>query len=140
MTFERWAGSERPRHLDDPSLALMIPSNYDAPALARRALMGLTNGYDDHFIADAQLLISEVVTNAVRHGGGGDIDVAVWAPEGALEAVVCDGGPGFTPLRSATSTNGNGGMGLEVVDTFCESRGSSHDAPGTVWFRVAVAS
>src|SRR3954469_7419104 len=46
-------------------------------------------------IADLRLVISEVITNAVRHGGEGDMVVAVTPKPGYLCVQVTDTGDGF---------------------------------------------
>jgi len=72
--------------------------------------------------SDLELLISELVTNCVRHAGlaeGTDqikVHAAV-APE-RLRIEVCDTGEGFTPgaARVRSYEAGDGGLGLVLLD------------------------
>jgi PAS domain S-box-containing protein len=115
-----------------------LAADLDAPGMARETVTHLSNGFDSRFMADAHLLITEVVTNAVRHGGGGQIDVGFWVEEGKLDVVVTDGGPGFTPRQRVDDDLRPGGMGLGIVDALAEHWGSSTEGPGQVWFQVAM--
>ncbi|HEY8867187.1 MAG TPA: ATP-binding protein [Solirubrobacteraceae bacterium] len=93
-------------------------------------------GLDSDLIARAQLVVTEVVTNAFLHGGGGEIAVDFWAGDGALDVAVSDGGRGFTP-RVLAPDDERGGFGLGIVDTLSETWGTSgHHGPGCVWFQV----
>ncbi|MFL5841005.1 MAG: diguanylate cyclase domain-containing protein [Thermoleophilaceae bacterium] len=140
MVFERWEGMLRPLHGERPSLQLQLPPDEDAPAAARKALLQVANGSDPEAVADAQVLVSELVTNAVLHGGGVDIDVGFWlSAAGILDVVVADGGPGFVPGERDTDKARHGGMGLELVDTLADRWGSSPKPPGVVWFQMTIA-
>lgn len=85
------------------------------------------------------LLLSEVVTNAVRHGGasaGDSVEVGVSRAPDGLRVSVTDTGPGFDwhgrddgrPLES-------GGFGLLIVDRLAKRWGiaRTHEST-TVWF------
>jgi diguanylate cyclase (GGDEF)-like protein/PAS domain S-box-containing protein len=137
MAFRRWEGAQPPVHVEEASARLALAPDFDAPAAARRAVLGLSNGYDEDFLADAALLVTEVVTNAVRYGGGGEIRVELWASEGALDVTVFDGGAGFTPRQRLSEDPAPGGMGLGILDTVSARWGSSIEPPGAVWFQLA---
>jgi anti-sigma regulatory factor (Ser/Thr protein kinase) len=93
---------------------------------------------------DLQLLVSEVVTNAVRHGGARqgehvDLRIALTADQVRLE--VRDPGPGFhdvTPELPATDRGG--GYGLYLVDLFAKEWGVSGAEGTCVWFEVPLAA
>ena len=72
-------------------------------------------------IPDLRLVISEVVTNAVRHGGDGDMLVAVTPKPGFLCVQVTDTGDGFAPRPRAYEPDEDGGFGLFLVE---RSRGA----------------
>jgi anti-sigma regulatory factor (Ser/Thr protein kinase) len=84
------------------------------------------------------LLTSEVVTNAIRHGGahgpGDRVRVRVTRAGARVRVEVRDDGPGFaSPRRSEPGA----GMGLELVASLANAWGSERDGGTTVvWFEV----
>lgn len=87
----------------------------------------------------AQLLVTELVNNAVAHAGAGGrrhltLHFAV-APE-RVRAEVRDGGPGLDPRNLPPRTDPMGGRGLAIVDA-CSSRwGAASDGVSCVWFEL----
>jgi anti-sigma regulatory factor (Ser/Thr protein kinase) len=83
------------------------------------------------------LLVSELVTNSVRHAGlsaGDPIELELTSANGRVRVAVRDGGPGFDPQ---TAVNGDGGLGLEIVAAVANEWGVERDADGcTVWCAV----
>lgn len=83
---------------------------------------------------DAQLLLSELVTNSVTHGGGDSVIVLVDDDvPGKLRCEVIDDGRGFVPR--ARENRDIGGWGLDLVEQIASSwgvrEGSTH-----VWFEL----
>jgi anti-sigma regulatory factor (Ser/Thr protein kinase) len=93
-------------------------------------------------VDDAELLVSEVVTNAIRHGGP-DIQLEVAVRDRALVIRVSDGGagmPAVTPFESGLDEPS--GRGLRMVELLAVDWGVERRQSGsgkTVWFRVADA-
>ncbi|WP_149180504.1 SpoIIE family protein phosphatase [Streptomyces sp. TRM49041] len=85
-----------------------------------------------------ELLISEVVTNAVRHAGAGQpIEVRLVRTD-ALLCEVADGGHTLPTLRAA-GPDDEAGRGLRVVGALARAWGASRSADGTsVWFEVPL--
>jgi anti-sigma regulatory factor (Ser/Thr protein kinase) len=114
-----------------------------APALARARLgelLGARLSEDDLF--DVIVLVSELVTNAVRHGGAGGRDTIVLRlalAAGVLRIEVCDGGPGFTPPAVLRPRAEGGGNGLILVQRLSSSWGVSRGG-SCVWFERALAA
>src|SRR4051812_27112606 len=80
-----------------------LPGGLRAPQSARRAIeQHFTGAVGTDLLGSVELLTTELVSNAVRHGGAGDDDVVVLhialAPH-CLRVEVCDGGDGFEPGR-----------------------------------------
>ena len=109
------------------------------PASAREARDWLTallavwgNAASRH---NATLLLSEVVTNAVRHGRGGTILVAVTLSPSHLLAQVHDDSSNLPVRRGAGET---GGWGLGLLDELSTQWGvDQHSGDGkTVWFEI----
>jgi anti-sigma regulatory factor (Ser/Thr protein kinase) len=90
---------------------------------------------------DAVLVLSELVSNAVRHADplpGGDILVrwAIW-PE-TLHLEIVDGGGGTHPHANAPPATALGGRGLEIVRTLSSSWGVDEvEHRVTVWADLA---
>ena len=92
---------------------------------------------------DLQLLVSEVVTNAVRHGGarqGEHVDFRMVLTDDQVRLEVRDPGPGFRDVTpELPATDRGGGYGLYLVDLFATEWGVSGSEGTCVWFEVPVA-
>jgi serine phosphatase RsbU (regulator of sigma subunit)/anti-sigma regulatory factor (Ser/Thr protein kinase) len=122
------------------ALALRLRGGPHAPAAARTALDGLqARSMDPAEAHRARLLLSEVVTNSVVHGGSSDsadwigLDVEL-SPE-ALRVEVRDDGPGFRPAPELPSPMETGGRGLYLVDELADRWGVA-DGGRRVWFEL----
>ncbi|MEA2154585.1 MAG: hypothetical protein QOE11_725 [Solirubrobacteraceae bacterium] len=105
-----------------------------------QALAGRVGAED---LSDVSVLVSELVTNAVRHGCAGReetivVHVAI-APE-VLRVEVCDGGPGFDPPAVPRNRPGGGGNGLVLLARLSSSWGVASDDGTCVWFERALPS
>jgi anti-sigma regulatory factor (Ser/Thr protein kinase) len=89
-------------------------------------------------LASAKLLISELVTNAVVHGGGG-IGLSVRLDGECLRVDVSDDGKRFTPAIR-TPVLGRGGLGLELVEDIATHWGIGEEATTHVWFELGRTS
>jgi anti-sigma regulatory factor (Ser/Thr protein kinase) len=86
-------------------------------------------------IADLRLVISEVITNAVRHGGEGEVVVAVTPKPGWLCVQVTDTGDGFAPRPRAFEPDDDGGFGLFLIERLTRRWGLTREDSNTrVWF------
>jgi anti-sigma regulatory factor (Ser/Thr protein kinase) len=85
-----------------------------------------------------RLVVSEIVTNALRHGPVGDhIDVAVTPKPGFLCVQVTDDGPGLAPRPRALETEQDGGFGLFFVEQLTRRWGVTRENRRTrVWFEL----
>ena len=114
-----------------------------AAAAARRALGGLRDLIGRRCLDDVYLLVSELVTNGVRHGGAGEddvLDLTVLRHENRLRVVVTDWGPGFDGRpRPRNRADQTGGWGLYLVERLAERWGVQRDAGATtVWFELTI--
>lgn len=111
-----------------------------APALARRAVEAMWLG--DAARDAAMLLVSELVSNAVRHSGAGaadSISVHLEVSGGALRMSVTDPGPGFAPDAGRREPGIGGGFGLFLVDRLADAWGVETDVGTTVWLELGLA-
>lgn len=107
------------------------------------------NGVSDAVVDDAVLILSELLSNACRHGrplGGhtdvGDGDIrAAWRVDtaGALTVEVTDGGGPTRPVPATPSVTARGGRGLNIISALAQEWGVRDDSSGevTVWALVS---
>jgi hypothetical protein len=136
--FMNYDAAQTPPELGNPTATFTLACDDDAPSAARKAVYDLCRGRSGGCIADAGLVVSELVTNAVVHTRGDEIVVSLWRGRTTIDGHVCDGGSGFIPRARASSDIRVGGHGLEVVDLLVESWGSRR-VPSSVWFRSAMS-
>ena len=104
-------------------------------------------GVADTVIDDAVLILSELLSNACRHGrplgdapaGDGDVRAA-WQvdPRGRLVVEVTDGGGPTRPAPATPSVTAHGGRGLNIITALADDWGVRDEVPGevTVWVVV----
>ena len=110
-----------------------------AVAEARRSAAGVTRGLLDPDQAQSlRLIVSELVTNALRHGAEGEqIDLAVTPKPEFLCVQVTDDGPGIAPRPRALETDEEGGFGLYFVEQLTRRWGVTRENRRTrVWFEL----
>lgn len=121
-------------------LELELPSNPDSAARARHALDELLPQLGRTQLQDVQLLVSELVTNAVRHArlsSRDAIGLLVELSERALRVEVRDAGPGFEPEASPQPDPTRlSGWGLFLVEELADRWGVELDAGTRVWFEL----
>lgn len=122
---------------DEQTLEFSVNGGINAAATARYTVTdGLGNEVSQRAIEDVLLVISELVTNAVRHAGadtaGETIEVTVRSSGEAIRIEVVDFAPATEPrLRRDDDP---GGMGLVVVSGLCPQWGTEQrDGRKTVW-------
>ena len=112
--------------------------------MARHAIAGLSPFLDQRVLADAQLLVSELVTNSVRHAGlaaGDCIELSLRASGMAVMVEVADRGRGFgeRPHRHPLAEPGTetpSGWGLFLVEQIASSWGITEGDEVRVWFEL----
>lgn len=106
-----------------------------SPSVARRALRNWCGaGIDAGVVDDAELLVSELVTNALRHGRGA-IELRAALDDDRLFVEVIDEGSGFERTLRRSDFDHVGGWGLEIVEELA-SRWGVHEGTTHVWFEL----
>jgi anti-sigma regulatory factor (Ser/Thr protein kinase) len=107
--------------------------------MARQAVEELTEGLDWR-AADVLIVVSELVTNSVRHATGASIELRARRESDRLEVEVCDPPPGFFPPETdmARAALGEGGVGLAVVDVLTDDWGIRSNGEACVWARFRL--
>ena len=119
-------------------LTTELPRVQTSPGAARAMLMDFEHGLPSERLSDAELLLSELVSNAVKYGGEGDISVTFERDDGRFRTEVVDQGDGFfAPLRDRIDVNTPGGWGLPLVQTLSD-RWGAHQGSTHVWFEFAL--
>jgi anti-sigma regulatory factor (Ser/Thr protein kinase) len=104
---------------------------------ARAWLVALASGLVDEVRRpDLALVMTEVVTNAVRHGApGAALRLAATPKPEFLCVQVTDDGPGLVPRPGAMASDENGGFGLFIVERLTRRWGMTREDRRTrVWF------
>ena len=111
----------------------------DSPAMARQALWRLAHQVPGPVLEDIRLLVSELVTNSVRHAGLEPdatigLRVDVWPDRVRVE--VTDTGPGFERDRESPSIYQDSGWGLYLVEQVATRWGVDLAETTRVWFEI----
>lgn len=120
---------------------LVFASDVASVALARRSCREAVQAWGISDVIDqraAELLVSELVTNAVQHTVA-DIEVQFSWDNAQLRVAVADDDPRAPAPRQAARTDVRG-RGLAIVAAMSTQWGVEPRAPGkTVWFTMAKA-
>lgn len=118
-------------------VTLHVDSDVNAPSLSRSRLESLRRPLGTRY-DDVALVVSELVSNSVRHAGGDSqsdrIDVKVSVRSGHIRVEVADGGEGF----SLEDPRGDG-LGLSIVEKLADRWGMGEGRQKfVVWAELSV--
>ena len=125
-----------------PHHSFAVSTGRDAPSAVRDALRQRGAHLAPQMRDDLLLLLTEVVTNAVRHSGatkGDPIRIAMNDNTDCVRVEVTDPGDGFAkPDRLVPDLTRTGGLGLVLVDRLSRAWGTRKTQKGSlVWFELA---
>jgi serine/threonine-protein kinase RsbW len=113
----------------------------DAPAAARAAVCAWMAGrVSETMLADAQLLVVELVANSVRHADAADdavVSVRAQVRADVLRLEVEDRGSSGSIARRAPDLQHGGGFGLHLVEILSRRWGINRDVGTRVWAEIA---
>ena len=118
---------------------LELPRGLDSAAVARHALDGLDGRLPPDQLGDVRLLVSELVTNAIRHAdlaAEDAIRLIVTVSSTRIRVEVRDPGRGFDVSASPTDPARSAGWGLFLVETLADRWGSERQGGTYVWFEL----
>jgi signal transduction histidine kinase len=111
---------------------LTLESNRQAPRISREKLSEIRSEIEPRF-DDLALVVSELVSNSVRHSGRKTVSVSIKKTANLVRLEVRDPGPGFDPDHTESD-----GMGLRIVSRVADAWGIDNDGACTVWVEVAL--
>ena len=119
---------------DTPRAQRRLSSGREAPRQAREFLRAAScASHHSAVVEDAVLLVSELVTNSIIHGGP-PVVVAIDCDGEALQVRVRDGSAALPARRTAGQAE-EGGRGLALVETLSADWGVDPEPDGKhVWF------
>lgn len=92
-------------------------------------------------LEDAILLVSELVTNAVRHApraGSPEVELRLKVDRERIRVVVSDPGAGFVASPRLPTASESSGWGLYLVDRVADRWGVISEDRNEVWFEIDV--
>jgi len=117
-----------------------VRGGLEAGVAARQAVLASNGALPGSVRADVLLLVTELVTNAVRHAGVGPeqpVRVGLRRLPQRVRVEVTDPGSGFARVHPRANGDESGGWGLLLVDRIADRWGAWPTASGTcVWFEV----
>lgn len=135
------SSTETPGRGGRTTVSLSLPGGPGAAAEAREHLASCSAWLPPALRSVVPLLLTELVTNAVRHGGassGSKVGLTVNAYGGGLRVGVTDSGDGFEWRGRDTNWQAEeGGYGLVLVDQMAARWGiDRRGGSTTVWFEL----
>jgi anti-sigma regulatory factor (Ser/Thr protein kinase) len=121
-----------------PGISVELEPGASAASEARTALSALDGMLDAGALDDIRLLVSELVTNSVRHSGaaGATVRLDVTSFGDTVRVEVSDGGRGFEPRARDKAQDEVGGWGLHLVDNLAARWGVQTGRRTRVWFEL----
>lgn len=116
---------------------VVLPCDPTSASAARRFATGTLHEWVSEDVCDVvELLLSEVVTNALLHAGS-DVEVCVIREPDGIRVEVADQSRGM-PAQRHWAGDASTGRGLALVDAMASGWGVDHSAEGgkVVWFTV----
>ena len=117
-----------------------MPAHPSSVARARRLLREHLTGTDhEHLLETAELVVSEMVTNAIVHTGT-SVELAVSLDESGLGVEVADSGA-HLPILTSYGAMSSTGRGLQLVDQLVDTWGVEARPGGkVVWVRLGAGA
>jgi signal transduction histidine kinase len=121
-------------------LSVALGRSPEAPAVARRVIAELRADLDPPLMETLRLLVTELVTNSVRHTAADFVTLKVAVGKSSVLTEVADTGPGVTPESVEQAGADDTGWGLFLVQRLAHAWGVKHDGPAKrVWFELRRA-
>ena len=117
---------------------LRIGGGARAAGRARNEIERLRGELDGPVIESVRLLVTELVTNSVRHAGAGAVELVVQLRTDRVRVEIANPGTSFEPRPGVKGRESTSGWGLFLVDRLSDDWGVADDAGyQRVWFELA---
>jgi anti-sigma regulatory factor (Ser/Thr protein kinase) len=120
------------------TVSVDIDRDLAAPAAARRVVEAFGASLDPSVVPDVKLLVSELISNSVKYGRDGQVQLILRSEDRHhvhVHVEVVDQGVGFVPAARDRPKTEPGGWGLHMVEALTQRwgvrEGSTH-----VWFEI----
>lgn len=108
-----------------------------APARARRELARLAEHVHPDVVETLRLLVTELVTNSLRHAGADAVELVVSVDPEQVRVEVVNAGAPFVPVPREAADDPDPGWGLYLVDSLSQAWGVQDDSGcQRVWFEL----
>src|SRR5688500_1902003 len=97
-------------------LDLTLPPRPESVGVERHALGQVLEGLDSRTQEGVTVIVSELVTNAIRHGPDRPIALRIWRDGEAIRGEIEDEGNGKVKIWRESERGPHGGYGLPIVD------------------------
>ncbi|MGI9081695.1 MAG: ATP-binding protein [Thermoleophilaceae bacterium] len=129
----------QPRH-DEDGFRLRIHGSAHAAGRARREMARLDAQLDAALLETMRLLVTELVSNSVRHAGARAVELTVAVSPEWVRVEVANAGEPFSPESRATRGEADSGWGLFLVERLSHDWGVLDDSGcQRVWFEIPRA-
>jgi anti-sigma regulatory factor (Ser/Thr protein kinase) len=109
----------------------------EAASHARRAISRLGTDIDEPLMETMRLLVTELVSNSVKHAASETVGLKVAVARSAVVVEVTDQGSGFKPRPRPSNSRDESGWGLFLVERLAHRWGVGREGPATrVWFEL----
>jgi anti-sigma regulatory factor (Ser/Thr protein kinase) len=124
------------------TLTFAVPGGKRAAGMARRSVLSVKADLPHSIRHRLALLLSELVTNAIQHGGAGPhemVHVKVASSSEKVRVEVFD--PGSNGLGPRDRLEEGGGYGLLLIDRLADGwgRGATDTGGSLAWFELELA-
>jgi serine/threonine-protein kinase RsbW len=128
--------------VDVKTVSFSVPGGKRAAGVARRSVLSVRADLPNSIRHRIALLLSELVTNAIQHGGAGPdetVQVRVASSTDKVRVEVFDPGSNGGPPRDRLEEGG--GYGLLLVDRLANDwgRGETENGGSHAWFELELA-
>ncbi|HEU4355634.1 MAG TPA: ATP-binding protein [Actinomycetota bacterium] len=123
-----------------PKVAIRLRAEPASIPEARHAVDRLDGVLERADLDDLRLMVSEVVTNSIRHAGLAEtdqIELRISVDRERVRVEVHDDGPGFERHVAPTTVFRDSGWGLVLVDRIADRWGVTTGRGTTVWFEIS---
>jgi anti-sigma regulatory factor (Ser/Thr protein kinase) len=131
------ASSTQPSQGGEDGFWIRMQGDSEAAARARREMARLQEGIEPPLLDDMRLLVTELVSNSVRHAGATSVELIVAVRPGDVRVEVVNPGAPFTPTTREARRQEDPGWGLFLLDRLSDDWGVLDESGyQRVWFRM----